>query len=107
MPYFCRNNNKHLQQMNTIMIDSGVYNVAQRYARAHNVSVEKLVEEIIIEVVSAKPPKDKPKAPYMESAAYKEALALMDSFVADDLATPVPADEDASAALVENKYAVI
>ena len=41
---------------------------------------------------------------YRDTLAYQQAMEYMDSFVAEDLTEPVPAEEKGIDALIEHKY---
>ena len=49
---------------------------------------------------------EKGGGPLMESEEFKKAMAFMDSFVIEDLASEVPVDEDGKGALARIKYGV-
>lgn len=91
--------------MPTITIDNSTYLQAQQYARRRNISVDKFVEETIADIVRTKPHEPKDNVPYMETEEFQKALEYMDTLTADDLTSPVPADENGLDALIEAKYA--
>lgn len=75
-------------------IDNNVYRKAERYARLHNTSVEHLVEHTIISYINLEPTVSSPVKTFRETDEFKNAMDIMESLVADDLDSPVPADED-------------
>lgn len=84
-------------------IDNNVYRKAERYARLHNTSVERFVEHTISSYIDMKPLESQSSKPYRDTEEFKNAMAYMETLVADDLKAPVPADYDASKARTE-KY---
>lgn len=88
--------------MNAVMLAPNIYQGARQYAKAHNISVDKFVEGIIIDVLSSYKPIQ--THPHADSEEMQQALAYMDTLVADDLTSPVLVNEDARMALVDEKY---
>lgn len=86
-------------------IGDNIYRRAQRYARLHNISVEKFVEKAIADIVYIQPAEPKSETPFMETEEFKKALEYMDTLIATEGQT-VPDDEDGKGALAEVKYAL-
>ena len=89
--------------MNTITIDSTLYKEAELFAARKNMTVTAFFEYAIRKIMKAMP-SDTPVKTYRNTLEFQQALEYMDSFVADDLAKPVPADEKGIDALMEEKY---
>lgn len=75
-------------------IDNNVYRKAELYARMHNISVERLIEQTIMKLVDLEPTAPQPDKSFKDSDEFKNAMAYMETLVADDLTSPVDSDED-------------
>lgn len=75
-------------------IDNNVYRQAELYARMHNISVERLVEQTIMKMISLEPNAPQPAKSFKDTEEFKNAMAYMETLVADDLTSPVASDED-------------
>lgn len=89
--------------MNTVTIDSTLYKEAERFAAQKNMTMSSFFEYAVRKIITAMS-SDIPTKTSRDTLKYQQALEYMDSFVADDLAEPVPADEKGIGALVEEKY---
>ena len=89
--------------MNTITIDSALYKEAERFAAQNNMTMSSFLEYAVRKIMKAMSA-DTPIKTYRDTLEYQQALEYMDSFVAADLAKPVPAEEKGIDALVEQKY---
>ena len=87
--------------MNTIAIDSSIYQGAEMYAKLHNVSVRDVIEKGVSMLVGTF---QREKADVRETRL-EQAMALMDTMMVQG-GEPVPADFDGMAAMVEEKYKV-
>lgn len=90
--------------MATMTIDNSIYKRAELYARQHNVSVEKLVEQTIVQLISFQPAPSRNEVALTETDAYKQALAYVKT-LSVKAKTPVPADAEGMEALIDEKYA--
>ena len=89
--------------MNTITIDSTLYKEAERFAAQKNMSMTVFFEYAIRKIMKTMS-SDATAKTYRDTLEYQQALEYMDSFVAEDLTAPVPAEEKGIEALVEQKY---
>ena len=85
--------------MNTITIDSKIYQGAEMYAKLHNISVRDAIEKGISLLVNDLQAKNKKS----KNIKLEQAMALMDSMMIQR-GKPVPADADGMDALAEMKY---
>ena len=89
--------------MNTVTIDSTLYKEAERFAAKNNMTMSSFFEYAVRKIITAMS-SDTPTKTSHDTLKYQQALEYMNSFVADDLTEPVPADEKGIGALVEEKY---
>ena len=89
--------------MNTITIDSTLYKEAERFAAQKNMTMSSFLEYAVRKIMKTMS-SDAPIKTYRDTLEYQQALEYMDSFVADDFAKSVPAEEKGIDALVEQKY---
>lgn len=95
--------------MNTITIDDPrVYQGGEMFARENHVSLKELVNNYVASLAAkVQTRKDNvSKVAFTQTDEFKEAMEYMDSFVADDLSIPVPADEETKAVVARSKYGV-
>lgn len=85
--------------MNTIAINSQLYQNAEAYAKLHNISVTAAIEKAVYLFLQRVQPKQK----ITDTAEFKDALSYVKSLKAKG-GRPVPASENGLEALVENKY---
>jgi len=85
--------------MNTITIDSQIYDEALQYASKKKMSVSHLFEVAVRKLLDMKPAHQTSNV--FESLEYEKALNLMDTIVADSCKIVVPADEDGREARIE------
>mgnify|MGYP000465312784 CR=1 FL=1 len=94
--------------MNTITIDDPrVFMGGELFAKANHSSLKELVNKYVASLAAnfySSKEHAKEKEPLMESEEFKKAMAFMDSFVIDDLAYEIPADEDGRGAIARVKY---
>lgn len=88
--------------MSTITIDSTLYQEAERFAAQRNMTITGFFEYAIRKIMKTMPSMETKN--YRDTLEYQQAMQYMDSFVAEDLAAPVPAEEKGMGALVEEKY---
>ena len=89
--------------MNTVTLDNAIYNEVSTYARLNNISVSDVLKDCwhaFVEKVNC----STASVPYTETASFKQAMDVLDAFVADDLQSPVPADEDGKGIVAREKY---
>lgn len=87
--------------MNTITIDSNIYQSVENYAKLHNISVNDVIERgvsLLLGKVLA--PKN---TDVKETTGFKEALAYVRTLKAQN-GKPVPENENGLAALTDLKY---
>ena len=87
--------------MNTITIDSNIYQSVENYAKLHNVSVNDVIERgvsLLLGKVLA--PKN---TDVKETTGFKEALAYVRTLKAQN-GKPVPENENGLEALTDLKY---
>ncbi|MCH5311517.1 MAG: hypothetical protein J1E57_06140 [Prevotella sp.] len=89
--------------MNTITIDSALYKEAERFAAQNNMTISSFLEYAVRKMIKVMPSDTTTKS-YRNTLEYQQALDYMDSFVAEDLAETVPAEEKGIDILVEQKY---
>lgn len=87
--------------MNTITIDSQIYDEALQYASKKKMSVSSLFEFAVRKLMDMKPAHQTQNV--FESVKYEKALNFMDTIVADSYNIVVPVDEDGREARSE-KY---
>lgn len=87
--------------MNTITIDSKIYNEALRYASRKRMSVSSLFEIAVRKLIDMSPAHQTSNV--FESIEYEKALNFMDTIVSDSQTISVPVDEDGREARIE-KY---
>lgn len=90
--------------MNTISIDSTLYNSTAQYAKQHKMTIEEVVEsglKLILTPFWAKQNKEKS---IWDTDEYRNALLYLDT-LADGSGKPIPENEDGRDARVE-KYAL-
>lgn len=95
--------------MNTIIIDDPrVYQGGEMFARENHVSLKELVNNYVASLAAKVQSRkgDVSKVAYTQTDEFKEAMEYMDNFVADDLAQPVPTDEETKAVVAHSKYGV-
>ena len=93
-----------MRNMNTISINTSLYNDALNYASKKSMSISTLVELAVRHFISMRQPHfsdTMPKA--FDKNAYRKALEYMDTLTAGDSDVIIPADEDGREARVE-KY---
>ena len=108
--YLCSGFNKERTDMNTITIDDPrVFMGGELFAKANHSSLKELVNKYVASLAAnfySSKEQEKVEVPLMESEEFKKAMAFMDSFVIEDLASEVPVDEDGKGALARIKYGV-
>ena len=108
--YLCRGINKERTDMNTITIDDPrVFMGGELFAKANHSSLKELVNKYVASLAAnfySSKEQEKVELPLMESEEFKKAMAFMDSFVIENLASDMPADEDGKGALAREKYGV-
>ena len=108
--YLCSGFNKERNNMNTITIDDPrVFMGGELFAKANHSSLKELVNKYVASLAAnfySSKEQEKVEVPLMESEEFKKAMAFMDSFVIEDLASEVPVDEDGKGALARIKYGV-
>lgn len=96
--------------MNTITIDDPrVFMGGELFAKANHSSLKELVNKYVATLAAtfySSKEQEKAEVPFMESEEFKRAMAFMDSFVIENLASDMPADEDGKGALAREKYGV-
>lgn len=90
--------------MNTISIDSALYNSTEQYARQHKMTIEEVVESGLRLILNQFRTKQSKAKSIWETDEYKNALAYLDT-LADGSGKPIPANEDGRDARTE-KYAL-
>lgn len=90
--------------MNTISIDSSLYNSTEQYARQHHMNINQVVEEGLKLLLSQIRPKHEKAKSVWDTEEYKNAMAYLDT-LSDKSGKPVPDDEDGRDARTE-KYAL-
>jgi hypothetical protein len=84
--------------------DPLAYQAGEAFARAHNSTLSELVNKYVASLASKALPHTKKGSCVMDTKEFQDAMEYMDTLVADDLATPVPADENGSGAMLRIKY---
>ena len=93
--------------MNQIIIkDPIAYQAGMAFARENHSSLEELVNKYVASLAAKFLSKKEKKVHLTETEEFKNAMTFMDSFVANDLSSPVPADEDGKGAIARIKYGV-
>lgn len=87
--------------MNTIAIDSKIYEGVEKYAKLHNITVDDVVEKGVLLLIGNILPKES----VLKTKKFQDALAYVKTLKAKG-GRPVPADENDLGALVEKKYAL-
>ena len=87
--------------MNTITIDSNIYQRVENYAKLHNISVNDVIERgvslLLGKVLASK------NTDVKETTGFKEALAYVRTLKAQN-GKPVPENENGLEALTDLKY---
>lgn len=87
--------------MNTITIDSNIYQSVENYAKLHNISVNDVIERgvslLLGKVLASK------NTDVKETTGFKEALAYVRTLKAQN-GKPVPESENGLEALTDLKY---
>lgn len=87
--------------MNTITIDSNIYQSVENYAKLHNISVNDVIERgvslLLGKVLASK------NTDVKETTGFKEALAYVRTLKAQN-GKPVPENENELEALTDLKY---
>ena len=89
--------------MNTVTLDNAIYNEMITYAQLNNISVSDVLKDCWHTFVE-KTNYRTASVPYTETASFKQAMDVLDAFVADDLLSPVPAEEDGKGIVASEKY---
>ena len=90
--------------MNTISIDSSLYNSTAQYAQQHHININQVVEAGLKLLLSQIRPKHEKVKSVWDTEEYQNAMAYLDT-LSDKSGKPVPADEDGRNARTE-KYAL-
>ena len=94
--------------MNTITIDDPrVFQGGELFAKANHSTLKELVNKYVASLAAnfySSKEAGKTEESLIESEDFKKAMVFMDSFVIDDLAYEIPADEDGRGALARVKY---
>lgn len=89
--------------MNTVTINSKLYNSTELYAKKHKMTIEEVVESGLRLLLNSFGTKQNKVKTIWETGEYKNASAYLDSLV-DDGGKPIPAGDDGRDARTE-KYA--
>ena len=79
--------------MNTISIDSSLYNSTAQYAQQHHMNINQVVEAGLKLLLSQIRPKHEKVKSVWDTEEYQNAMAYLDT-LSDKSGKPVPADED-------------
>ena len=94
--------------MNTITIDDPrIFQGGELFAKANHSTLKELVNKYVATLAAnfySSKGAGKTEEHLIESEEFKKAMAFMDSFVIEDLAYEIPADEDGRGALARVKY---
>ena len=94
--------------MNSITIDDPyVFVGGELFAKANHSTLKELVNKYVATLAAnfySSKGAGKTEEHLIESEEFKKAMAFMDSFVIDDLAYEIPADEDGRGAIARVKY---
>lgn len=92
---------------NTIIIDDPkVYQEGELFAQLNHSSLKELVNKYVASLaakVQVLKEKDMKKVAFTKTEEFEKAMQFMDSFVVDDLQTPVPLEEDGKGAAAFSK----
>lgn len=88
--------------MNTISIDSSLYNSTEEYARQHHMNINQVVEAGLKLLLTQISPKHEKAESVWDTDEYRNAMAYLDT-LSDKSGKPIPADEDGRNARTE-KY---
>lgn len=85
--------------MNTVTIDTKMYQGVERYAKRHNLSINDVVKYALTLLLRD----NNNPLKITETEEYKKAMTYMDTLVAKE-GHPVPANENGIISLIEKKY---
>ena len=83
--------------------DPMIYQAGEIFARENHSTLDELVNKYVASLAAKILSRKEKKVVVTETEEFKNAMRFLDSFVADDLATPVPTDEDGKGALAHIK----
>jgi len=86
--------------------DPMIYQAGEIFARENHSTLEELVNKYVANLAAKILSRKEKKKVFTETEEFKKAMKFLDSFVVDDLSTPVPADEEGKGALARIKYGV-
>ena len=84
--------------------DPSVYKAGEAFARANHSPLEEMVNKYVTSLAAKATSRARKGDCITDTKEFMDAMEYMDTLVADDLDTPVSADEDGNGAIARIKY---
>ena len=84
--------------------DPKIYQAGEIFARENHSTLDELVNKYVAELAAKILSRKESKQNITQTEEFKQAMKYMDTFVAEDLCSSVPVDEDGNGALARIKY---
>lgn len=86
--------------------DPKIFLAGEAFARENHSSLSELVNKYVATLAAKFLKQKEKKVAFTETEEFKNAMDFMDTFVSNDLASPVGQDEDGKGAMAHIKYGV-
>ena len=86
--------------------DPAIYQAGEAFARRNNSTLSEMVNKYVASLAAKTLHHTGKEEGFTKTEEFKEAMRYMDTFVTDDLSTPVSPEENGKGALVEEKVLV-